>query len=87
MRGRKVVVYVDNDSARHCLIRKYSPSVQSSKLISAIISLVTSLKVQLWVARVPTVANPADEPSRLEVEAAAARWNAELVEVECVPVP
>ena len=64
VRGRPVVVYIDNDSARYGLISGYSPVLASASLISTIWGLLAQLRAAAWFARVPTVCNPADGPSR-----------------------
>ncbi len=83
LKGEKVPLWIDNDSARHAPVRRYAPSPASAKLVWEIHCLVTKLKLRLWISRGPTVANPADEPSRLLLKQCAQRWGARLVDVVC----
>ena len=63
--GRPVLVFIDNDSARHGLIAGYSPVISSAILIIEVWSLLASLGCHPWLARVPTSSNVADGPSRM----------------------
>ena len=65
LRNRRVLVFIDNEAARIGLVRCYSPSLPSLRLIAHAVSLDLVLGCQCWYARVPTKANPADLPSRL----------------------
>jgi hypothetical protein len=74
--GRRIIWFIDNESARQAMIRAYSP-VESSLLI--IVDCVTfdyTYAVHSWHARVPTGCNIADAPSRLKMSKF-------LVDVEC----
>ena len=64
VRGRPLVVFIDNDSARFGLISGYSAVPASAAIISLAWGLIARLGVFPWFARVPTVCNPADGPSR-----------------------
>ena len=66
IRNRKVIVFIDNEAARIGLVRSYSPSLPSLKLIGQSIDLDILSSTSCWYARVPTLANPADLPSRLQ---------------------
>ena len=63
--GRRVLLFVDNDSARHALIRGGSPSLASAYLVSAFWKAETALLAYAWVGRVLSASNIADSPSRL----------------------
>ena len=65
LRGRRIIVFVDNDAARHALIRGASPSGPSAVLVSLFWANEARLGSFCWVERVPTQSNPADGPSRL----------------------
>ena len=59
-------LYVDNEAARACLISQNS-SVESHKLLLQHLSdILCGSSLFLWVSRVPSASNPADEPSRLQ---------------------
>ena len=63
--GRRVIWFVDNDAARHALIKGGSPSGPSAVLAEAFWDDEDKLGSFSWVERVPTQCNPADGPSRL----------------------
>ena len=64
LEGREVVVYSDNVGAE-ASVRKGSSSAQDQcKLIHEIWSLALTLKLHLWIVRVPSDDNISDEPSR-----------------------
>ena len=65
VRGRRVIFFIDNEAARIGLVRSFSPSLPSLRLIGQSIDLDLILCASSWYARVPAVANPADLPSRL----------------------
>ncbi len=71
LRGRRILVFLDNDSSRISLVKGYSESPPSAHLIEEIGAAETELDAHLWFARVPTASNPADGPSRLNFEEAA----------------
>jgi hypothetical protein len=58
--------FVDNESAREGLIRNYSPSWTSREIILRVKVLDSRASSFDWYARVPTGANWADGPSRLD---------------------
>ena len=68
LRGRPLVVFIDNDAARFGLVAGYSPVVSSAAIISAVWGELGRLGIPCWFARVPTVCNPADGPSRLRFD-------------------
>ena len=65
LHDRQVIWFVDNDAARHALIKGASPSGPSAALAGAFWSNEERLGSFSWVERVPTQSNPADGPSRL----------------------
>ena len=65
LRDRRAILFVDNDAARHAIIRGGSPSAPSAILVSLFWDNETRLGTYSWVERVPTHSNPADGPSRL----------------------
>ena len=69
--GRRVLVFVDNDSARHALIKGFSPVDASRSLVESFWTKVARLQAAPWFERVPTAGNPADAPSRLQFGALA----------------
>ena len=65
---RRVLLFVDNDSARHALIRGGSLSFASACLVGLFWEEETRMRAFAWVERVPSSSNPADGPSRLNFE-------------------
>ncbi len=59
-----VVVFTDNDAVRDSLIGCRTSSDNASIILEACLRREFSLALNLWVARVPTDSNIADEPSR-----------------------
>ncbi|CAE7248244.1 unnamed protein product [Symbiodinium sp. CCMP2592] len=68
LKGAQVVFYLDNDGARHSLIRTFGGSPLANSVIESFLQLETTLQLKTWFARVPTACNIADNPSRLEFE-------------------
>ena len=58
--------FIDNDSARFALISMNSPVEASADIILQVAKLDMIEPGLRWYARVPTVCNPADAPSRLD---------------------
>ena len=83
LRGRPVVIFIDNDSARFGLIAGNSPVAASAAIISATWSMIAQLGIFVWFARVPTVCNPADCPSRAKFAELASLPRSRRVEPVC----
>ena len=66
--GRRVIQFVDNDSARYALVKGYSPSLASSVLLSETWLQDCRQGLVSWYDRVPTASNIGDGPSRLDYE-------------------
>ena len=64
-RHRRVIFFIDNDSARQALIKGWSPSVSSSHIVQLMVDAEVGSQTWTWYSRVPTKSNPADDPSRL----------------------
>jgi hypothetical protein len=68
MENRRVLYFIDNDSARDALISGTSKSLASMTILAEF-HLVESTKPSYpWYARVPSSSNPADAPSRGDVD-------------------
>lgn len=65
--GRRVIYFVDNESAKISLVKGYSPISPSLSIIIQCLSWDYSNNSSSWVARVPTCANIADSPSRMKI--------------------
>jgi hypothetical protein len=70
IRGRRVIFFVDNESARIAAVKSYSPVLASLDIIVNCVGLDYTLGIASWYARVPTCCNVADGPSRLNPEEA-----------------
>ena len=57
---------IDNEAARLGLVKGYSPVWPSLDIIAECLKLDYFMESSSWFARVPTVANIADTPSRME---------------------
>ena len=68
LRGRHVLFFVDNDSAKDAAVRGYSPSLPSALLVGALWQALAEVAAVPWFDRVPGPSNLADGPSRLNFE-------------------
>eukprot|EP00435_Cladocopium_sp_Y103_P011386 s2311_g3.t1 len=68
IKGKRVIVFADNQAAQSCIIKCKSANVHMDQVIRRICSLEEKLGVLSWIERVPSQSNPADELSREEVE-------------------
>jgi len=64
--GRKVLFFVDNDSARLACIKSYSPVSASLEIIMKCVEWDGINDTSCWYARAPTDSNVADGPSRMD---------------------
>ena len=62
----KVFHFVDNDAASSCLVRGYSPKVDSSELVGVYWLMAASSKVSIYIDRVESKSNLSDGPSRFD---------------------
>ena len=89
LRGRRALLFVDNDAARHAIIRGASPSGPSAVLVEHFGDAEAELDSFSWIERVPSPSNPADGPSRLRfgdlaLRGARVREAAEVLSLGCV---
>ena len=66
MANRPVLVFIDNDGARHSWIKGSAESVHAMRMIHKGTLLEAQLEVLPYFCRVPTRSNAADGPSRLD---------------------
>lgn len=64
--GRRVIFFIDNESARLCAIKAYSPVLSSLLIVTQCVGFDYLHGVLPWYARVPTCCNIADGPSRMD---------------------
>jgi len=62
----RVLWFLDNESAREALVKSYSPVDASREILWMVAKEEAVTPTLSWFARVPTLSNPADDPSRLE---------------------
>ena len=65
LKGRRVLHFVDNDAARHGLVRGYSPSVASAAILGEVWAMGLENGSLSYFDRVASKSNLADGPSRL----------------------
>ena len=68
LRGRRVLFFIDNDSARFALVNMYSPVDSTASLLWRVAEADAEAVAISWYARVPSEANLADLPSRLDFQ-------------------
>ena len=76
-RGQSVLILVDSETAEGALTRRVSSAIDMSACVSEFWSECVQHDLHVYVGRVPTDANPADEPSRgrlHELERRGATW-------------
>ena len=86
LKGRMVLVFLDNEGARAGLVSASSAVEANSELIHAITRIEDQLGVKAWYSRVPTASNCADPPSRGKMKEAVLRFGATEVPMP-VPIP
>ena len=62
--NRRTFVFIDNDGARHSLLKAYSRSVTIRRVLRNIVGINARQPAYLWYGRVPTDSNLSDGPSR-----------------------
>ena len=67
VRGRNVLLYVDNNSALSALVKGYTPKVDSAKIVSQFWLTAARVRCGIWAERVESKSNIADGPSRGDV--------------------
>ena len=68
LKGAQLVVGTDNDGVRDSLIACQTSSVKGEPILEACLKIEYELGMNLWMSRVPTDSNKADDPSRGHVE-------------------
>ena len=81
---RAVLAFVDNDPARHAIVRGGSPVADIASVVDEMCGLEVSRRILLYFERVPSQSNIADPPSRGERPGRLARFDPPVfVSVEC----
>lgn len=84
-RHRRVIFFVDNDSARQTLIRGYSQATASKSMLRLFVDLELKCQCWTWFTRVPSKSNPSDDASRLDLTPSAANLFATVVQPPEIP--
>ena len=79
---RNAIFFLDNESAKHALVRSYSPASASMDILWQVATVDAEARGGSWYSRVPSPSNPADGPSRLCFLEAQQRWGAVRVHPE-----
>ena len=77
--GRRVIYFVDNESARLAMVKAYSPVCASLDLICKSLQWDYANDSHPWFARVPTASNISDSPSRMNVSSELRKMGALVV--------
>ena len=64
LKGRRVLLFIDNDAARYSMIKGTSHNPAADEILQQNWELVMEWEISIWAERVPSKANPADGPSR-----------------------
>ena len=67
LKGKRLIHFVDNDSASACLVRGYSPLVDSCALVGEYWLTACYYSIDPYIERVESKSNIADGPSRLDI--------------------
>ena len=62
-----LTLWIDNGAARHALIAAHAFPDSNRLIVGSCLRCETDHSLRLWIARVPSISNPADAPSRGEV--------------------
>ena len=66
LRNRLCIFFLDNEAARACLIRSFTPVVNATSILMDVAVQDVASHALNWYSRVPTKSNIADDASRLE---------------------
>ena len=80
--GRRIVNFIDNDSARYGLLKGYSPTWSSAFLLGEFWRQEGKLQLCSRFERVPTKSNCADGPSRLRFDKLRGLWRSMITVVK-----
>ena len=68
MTSSSIVIYTDNDAARHCLISCNTSSGNARPILDLYLKVEYEASFNAWMSRVPTGSNIADDLSHGECE-------------------
>ena len=76
--GSSYLCFIDNEAAKACLVASFSHNSLACSMTAAIADLDTDSRTLVWYERVPSLSNPADDPSRGIVPPAVPGWQAPI---------
>jgi hypothetical protein len=79
--NRRALFFVDSEPAKNSLVRGTSNAETCAKIVREFYQLVDESKVYPWFTRVPSFSNPADAPSRLDLQECVDLFGAEVINV------
>ena len=62
-----VTLWIDNDAARHSIISAQAYPRSNMLIVQSCLVSEVDYNLRIWIARVPSISNPADAPSRGEI--------------------
>ena len=72
LEGKWCLLFVDSEPVQGALVKGYSAKEDPCELVGIFWSIALDLKVNLYIDRVPTDANPSDPPSRADLQTGSA---------------
>ena len=63
-----LIVYIDNEAARSALMKSYSSVLFGNVITTCFAQIEFEQNLKVWFGRVPSYSNPADKPSRFEIQ-------------------
>ena len=79
IRNRRVLIFVDNESAKFACINMWSPITSSKRILECIAEWSVHNQSWMWFSRVASYSNPADPASRLKYDEMIERFKATKV--------
>ena len=79
--GKAYLSFVDNESAKGCLVSGYSHNSVACSIVAQVCDLDAEAGSFAWFERVPSLSNVADAPSRGEPPAGVVGWLAPVIAV------
>ena len=76
VQGKRVIYFVDNESARLAMVKAYSPILPSLEIVMGCLEWDYASGTSSWYARVPTASNIGDDPSRMSATFVIERYKA-----------
>jgi hypothetical protein len=83
LKGRRSLWFVDNEAARIALVKGTTHNKASASIVNDFWEVAAVMEVYAWLDRVPSIANPADGPSRGEWDWLLAR-GCKIISLDCL---